>query len=59
MKPKSRFKISKYEGDDAYSWALFQDNKPIMTGLNRRMADYYLRLERNKESNAAKINQKI
>lgn len=31
----------KYMGDDLYSWAVFVNGRPVITGLNRRMAKYY------------------
>lgn len=30
----------KYEGDDAGSWAIFVDGRPVMTGLTRREVPY-------------------
>ena len=39
--PTPKITIKKYMGDDQYSWAVFKDGKPIMTGLNRRSAQYY------------------
>lgn len=31
----------KYGGDDAYSWAVFRDSKPVFTGLSRSEVPYY------------------
>lgn len=31
---KPKYTIRKYEGDDHYSWALFKDGYPIMTGMS-------------------------
>jgi hypothetical protein len=33
--------IRKYMGDDAYSWAVFADGRPVVTGLSRREASYH------------------
>lgn len=33
-----RVRIAKYEGDDAYSWALFLDGRPVYTGMSRSEA---------------------
>jgi hypothetical protein len=33
------YTIRKYMGDDIYSWALFRDGQPIMTGLSRSEAE--------------------
>lgn len=38
---KSRITARKYEGDDAYSWAVFVDGRPLVTGLSRREVPYY------------------
>ena len=48
----SRVKIRKYMGDDLYSWAVFVDGRPIITGLNQRSANFekiqaYKRLSKN------------
>lgn len=43
MATKSRHTIRKYGGNDAYSWALFCDGRPILTGLSKTEASYYLR----------------
>jgi hypothetical protein len=37
----ARITARKYEGDDAYSWAVFIDGKPMVTGLSRREVPYY------------------
>jgi hypothetical protein len=38
---KDRITAKKYGGDDAYSWAIFFDGKPIMTGLTKSEVPYY------------------
>lgn len=45
---KSRITARKYQGDDAGSWAVFIDGKPMVTGLTRREVPYY-------KSEAAKV----
>ena len=44
----------KYEGDDAYSWAVFEYGRPRMTGLGKSEVNYYKRqvLEMAKEKEA-------
>jgi len=32
--------IRKYGGDDAYSWAVFVDGRPVLTGQSRREAQF-------------------
>jgi len=34
----------KYEGDDAYSWAVFIDDNPFVKGLSKRETAYYKKL---------------
>lgn len=34
----------KYEGDDAYSWAVFIDGTPFVKGLSKREAAHYKEL---------------
>ena len=34
----------KYMGDDKYSWAVFVDGRPVVTGLLRSQVAYYKRL---------------
>ena len=36
--------ISKYGGDDLYSWAVFVNNRPVVTGLSREEAQYHKRI---------------
>lgn len=36
-----RIKTGKYNGDDAYSWAVFLDGKPVYTGLSASERSYY------------------
>jgi hypothetical protein len=33
--------ISKYGGDDRYSWAVFVEKRPVVTGLSRDEARYH------------------
>ncbi len=33
----------KYLGDDAYSWAVFLDGRPVVTGLSIREVPYWKR----------------
>lgn len=49
MSKRSRYRIAKYMGDDAYSWALFEDGRPIMTGMDRREASWRLKQARAAE----------
>lgn len=48
MKVKKRIKAKKHEGDDAYSWAVFIDNSPWVTGLHRSEVKYYKQLAMEK-----------
>lgn len=48
----ARYKIRKYLGDDQYSWALFKDGRPIMTGMDRTEAQWRLRTKKEEETNA-------
>lgn len=36
-----RVTARKYRGDDAYSWAVFLDDRPIVTGLGHREVPYW------------------
>ena len=36
-----RVTARKYLGDDAYSWAVFVDGRPAVTGLSRREVPYW------------------
>lgn len=40
-----KYKITarKYEGDDCYSWAVFHDGRPVVTGLGRDQVNHYKR----------------
>lgn len=38
---KVKVTVSKYMGDDAYSWAVFANGRPVVTGLSRREAAYH------------------
>lgn len=40
-KVTSRVSARKYEGDDAYSWAVFIDNRPFVTGLGGSEVPHY------------------
>lgn len=35
------YTIKKYMGDDIYSWAVFKNGIPILTGLSRSEAQYH------------------
>ena len=39
---KSPWTVGRHGGDDEYSYALFKDGKPAMTGLGKREAKYHL-----------------
>lgn len=38
---KPKITSRKYEGDDAYSWAVFVDGRPVFTGLSQREVAHY------------------
>jgi hypothetical protein len=38
---KHKITSKKYGGDDIYSWAVFKDGRPVVTGCSRNEADYY------------------
>lgn len=38
---KSKVTAGKYLGDDLYSWAVFIDGHPFVTGLKRAEVPYY------------------
>ena len=40
---KKRFFIRKYQGDDKYSWAVFDSlsGRPVATGCSRREAQFH------------------
>jgi hypothetical protein len=40
-KVTSHVTARKYEGDDEYSWAVFIDGRPRVTGLNRSIVPHY------------------
>lgn len=48
---KSKFNMKKYMGDDKYSWAIFKDGFPYLTGLSKPEASYYLKKHKKKEEN--------
>ena len=37
---KKETRISKYEGDDVYSWALFVNGHPVYTGMSKNEASW-------------------
>jgi hypothetical protein len=41
MAKASRITARKYEGDDRYSWAVFIDGSPFVTGLSQREVAHY------------------
>lgn len=44
---RARVTARKHMGDDAYSWAVFVDDRPVVTGLSKREVPYWKRrLER-------------
>lgn len=53
-----KVKIGRYGGDDCYSWAVFKDNYPVVTGLSRREASYHkkriIEIESKKEKDEIK-----
>ena len=54
---KSEYTVKRYEGDDIYSWAVFKNNKPILTGQSRREASYYLKKFREDEKQRKEVSQ--
>ncbi len=40
-KPKPKITARKYQGDDLYSWAVFVNDRPVITGLSRSEVPYY------------------
>lgn len=40
---KHRIKSAKYGGDDCYSWAVFRNGSPVITGISKRCVPYYMR----------------
>lgn len=38
---KKRVTAKKYMGDDRYSWAVFLDGYPIVTGIAKTQVPYY------------------
>ena len=54
-----RIKARKYVGDDLYSWAVFIDARPWVTGLGRSEVPYYKRRAQEKiDADAEKIYRK-
>jgi len=45
---KPKIIAKKYQGDDCYSWAVFRDGDPFITGLSRSEAKYYRDEEKKK-----------
>ena len=41
MASKKRVTAKKYMGDDLYSWAVFLDGRPVMTGISKSQVKYY------------------
>ena len=48
--PTPKITIKKHMGDDIYSWAVFRNGKPILTGLDRRSAQHYRDIEKKKHT---------
>lgn len=48
MSQSRKVTMRKYGGDDQYSWAVFVDGRPFWTGLSKREASYYRKLELDK-----------
>lgn len=42
-KLRKRISYSKYQGDDHWSWAVFIDGLPFVTGLGKNEIPYYKR----------------
>ncbi len=40
---RSRITARKYMGNDLYSWAVFLDGRPVVTGLSRGEVAYWKR----------------
>jgi len=38
---KQKITAKKYGGDDAYSWAVFKNGVPVITGISKRCVLYY------------------
>jgi hypothetical protein len=49
---KPKITARKYMGDDAYSWAVFVNNRPVVTGLMRSQVAYYKKLAAEKYATA-------
>lgn len=49
---KSRVSARKYGGDDAYSWAVFIDELPMVTGLTKSEVSYYKKIAQERIDNA-------
>ena len=48
----SKWTYKKYMGDDIYSWAVFQNGRPVSTGMSRQQAKLTKeRLEREERRN--------
>jgi len=52
---KSRYTMKKYMGDDQYSYAIFKDEKPYVTGESRKQASYLLKKFRKSEKNIVEV----
>ncbi len=40
---KTKITAQKWGGDDAYSWAVLRNGRPVITGLSRTEAAYHKR----------------
>lgn len=45
---KHKITAKKFGGDDCYSWAVFEQGRPVVTGLGRLEVNYYKRMLVNK-----------
>lgn len=46
---QASFTYRKHLGDDRYSWAVFKDGVPIMTGLSRSEAQHQVKYLKEKK----------
>lgn len=49
---KPKITAKKWGGDDAYSWAVFVNGRPAVTGLLRSQVAYYRKLVEQQEQQA-------
>jgi hypothetical protein len=47
--------IGKYNGDDCYSWAVFVNGRPAMTGLGREQARFHRKQLKDKYRDQRRI----